>query len=113
MTALIAAGDDRHPPVGQHDVRAAIERPAAVVGLRLEPGLADDPRARVPAERVLADRFNVDGEEIVGHHTYAIAGDGCMMEGITHEACSFAGTHGLGKLIVLYDDNHISIEGGT
>ncbi len=65
------------------------------------------------AEWVLADRFNDADHEIVGHHTYVIAGDGCMMEGITHEACSFAGTHGLGRLIVLYDDNHISIEGGT
>jgi len=65
------------------------------------------------AERVLADRFNGGGPEIVGHYTYVIVGDGCMMEGITHEASSFAGTHGLGRLIVLYDDNHISIEGGT
>ena len=65
------------------------------------------------AERWLAARFNRDGFEIVNHFTYVIAGDGDMMEGISHEACSLAGHLGLGKLIVLYDDNGISIDGPT
>jgi transketolase len=63
------------------------------------------------AERLLAQEFNRPGLEIVDHYTYAFVGDGCLMEGISHEACSLAGTLGLGKLIVLYDDNGISIDG--
>ncbi|VFN00813.1 MAG: transketolase [Candidatus Kentron sp. G] len=63
------------------------------------------------AERALAARFNRPGHTIVDHYTYVIAGDGCLMEGISHEVCSLAGLHGLGKLIVLYDDNGISIDG--
>ncbi len=63
------------------------------------------------AERLLAAEFNRPGHEIVDHHTYAFVGDGCLMEGISHEACSLAGTLGLGKLVVLYDDNGISIDG--
>jgi transketolase len=63
------------------------------------------------AERVLAERFNRPGFEIVDHCTYVFAGDGCLMEGVSHEACSLAGTLGLGRLIVLYDDNGISIDG--
>ena len=63
------------------------------------------------AERVLAARFNREGHAIVDHHTYVFAGDGCLMEGISHEACSLAGTLGLGKLVVFYDDNSISIDG--
>ena len=63
------------------------------------------------AEKLLAAQFNRPGLEIVDHFTYTFAGDGCMMEGISHEACSFAGRHGLGKLIVFYDDNGISIDG--
>jgi len=63
------------------------------------------------AERMLAGQFNRDGHTIVDHFTYVFAGDGCLMEGISHEACSLAGTLGLGKLIVLYDDNRISIDG--
>ena len=65
------------------------------------------------AEKVLAARFNRSDAEIVGHHTYVFLGDGCMMEGISHEACSLAGTLALGKLIALYDDNGISIDGET
>ena len=63
------------------------------------------------AERVLAAEFNRPGLEIVNHHTYVFVGDGCLMEGISHEACSLAGTLGLGKLIAVYDDNGISIDG--
>ncbi len=62
------------------------------------------------AERVLAAEFNRPGLEIVNHHTYVFLGDGCMMEGISHEVCSLAGTLGLGKLIALYDDNSVSID---
>ncbi len=63
------------------------------------------------AERMLAEEFNRQGFTIVDHHTYVFLGDGCMMEGLSHEACSLAGTLGLGKLIALYDDNGISIDG--
>ena len=63
------------------------------------------------AEKVLAAQFNRDGHNIVDHNTYVFLGDGCMMEGISHEACSLAGTLGLGKLIAFYDDNGISIDG--
>lgn len=65
------------------------------------------------AESYLADKFNKDKYNVVDHHTYAIVGDGCLMEGISGEASSLAGTLGLGKLIVLYDSNNISIEGNT
>ena len=63
------------------------------------------------AERVLAARFNREGHEIVHHRTWVFLGDGCLMEGISHEACSLAGTLGLGRLIAFYDDNGISIDG--
>ena len=63
------------------------------------------------AEKTLAAQFNRPGHAIVDHHTYVFLGDGCMMEGISHEACSLAGTLGLGKLIAFYDDNGISIDG--
>ncbi|EML5752900.1 transketolase [Citrobacter freundii] len=63
------------------------------------------------AEKTLAAQFNRPGHDIVDHHTYAFMGDGCMMEGISHEACSLAGTLKLGKLIAFYDDNGISIDG--
>ena len=65
------------------------------------------------AEAHLAEKFNKPGYEVVNHNTYAIVGDGCLMEGISGEASSLAGTLGLGKLIVLYDSNNISIEGNT
>jgi len=63
------------------------------------------------AEKALAARFNKDGHTIVDHNTYVFLGDGCLMEGISHESCSLAGTLGLGKLIAMYDDNNISIDG--
>ncbi|MCU0661126.1 MAG: transketolase [Myxococcota bacterium] len=65
------------------------------------------------AERHLATRFNKPGFEVFDHYTYVLMGDGCMMEGISHEACSLAGHLGLGKLIALYDDNHVTIDGPT
>ena len=61
--------------------------------------------------KTLAAQFNRHGHEIVDHFTYIFAGDGCLMEGISHEVCSLAGTIKLGKLIVFYDDNGISIDG--
>jgi transketolase len=63
------------------------------------------------AEKLLAAEFNRDGHRIVDHHTYVFLGDGCLMEGVSHEVCSLAGTWKLAKLIALYDDNGISIEG--
>lgn len=63
------------------------------------------------AEKILANEFNRPGFDIVNHYTYVFLGDGCLMEGISHEACSLAGTLGLGKLICFYDDNGISIDG--
>jgi transketolase len=65
------------------------------------------------AEKLLAAEFNRDGHAIVDHHTYVFLGDGCVMEGISHEAASLAGTLGLGKLICVYDDNGISIDGAV
>ncbi|MBA6264145.1 MAG: transketolase [Colwellia sp.] len=63
------------------------------------------------AERTLAAQFNRDGHDIVDHFTYCFLGDGCLMEGISHEVCSLAGTLGLGKLVAFWDDNGISIDG--
>ncbi|WP_428357744.1 transketolase [Methyloprofundus sp.] len=63
------------------------------------------------AEKLLADQFNKPGHDIVDHNTYVFLGDGCLMEGVSHEACSLAGTWGLGKLIAFWDDNNISIDG--
>ncbi|HEY7886516.1 MAG TPA: thiamine pyrophosphate-dependent enzyme, partial [Cellvibrionaceae bacterium] len=63
------------------------------------------------AEKMLAAQFNRDGHEIVDHYTYCFLGDGCLMEGISHESCSLAGTLGLGKLVAFWDDNGISIDG--
>jgi len=63
------------------------------------------------AEKALAAQFNREGHDIVDHFTYAFMGDGCLMEGISHEACSLAGTLGLGKLVAFWDDNGISIDG--
>ena len=65
------------------------------------------------AEKHLAAKFNREGFDVIDHYTFCILGDGCMMEGISHEACSLAGTLRLNKLIAVYDDNEISIEGST
>ena len=63
------------------------------------------------AEKILAARFNRPGFDVIDHYTYVFAGDGCLMEGVSHEACSLAGTLGLSKLVVVYDDNGVSIDG--
>jgi transketolase len=63
------------------------------------------------AEKLMADQFNKPGHDIVDHHTYVFMGDGCLMEGVSHEACALAGTWGLGNLIAFWDDNNISIDG--
>ena len=65
------------------------------------------------AEKLLANEFNRPGHDIVDHYTYVFMGDGCMMEGISHESCALAGTWGLGKLTAFWDDNNISIDGHT
>jgi len=65
------------------------------------------------AEKLLAQRYNREGHDIVDHHTYVFMGDGCLMEGVSHEAASLAGTWGLGKLVCFWDNNHISIDGNT
>src|SRR5215467_3666013 len=92
-----------HP---EHDPALGIETTTGPLGQ----GLANAVGMAL-AEKLLALRFNRPNLPLVDHHTYAFCGDGCLMEGVSHEACSLAGTLGLGKLIVFYDDNGISIDG--
>nr|MDD6335625.1 transketolase [bacterium] len=94
-----------HPEYG-HTVGVEMTTGPLGQGLATAVGMA-------AAETRMAAHFNRPGHEIVDHYTYVIAGDGCMMEGISYEAASLAGTWKLGKLIVLYDSNNISIEGST
>jgi len=92
-----------HP---EHDSHLGIETTTGPLGQ----GLANAVGMAI-AEKLLATAFNRPGHEIVDHYTYVLLGDGCLMEGVSHEACAFAGTLGLGKLIGFYDDNGISIDG--
>lgn len=92
-----------HPEVG---ITAGVETTTGPLGQ----GIANAVGMAL-AEALMAGEFNRDGHTIVDHYTYAFVGDGCLMEGISHEVCSLAGTLGLSKLIVFYDDNGISIDG--
>jgi len=92
-----------HP---EHDPKIGVETTTGPLGQ----GLANAVGMAL-AEKALAATYNRPGHEIVDHYTYVFLGDGCLMEGVSHEACSLAGTFGLGKLICFYDDNGISIDG--
>ncbi len=92
-----------HPEYSEHP---AIETTTGPLGQ----GLANAVGMAL-AEKVLAQHFNQPGLNLVDHYTYVLVGDGCLMEGVSHEACSLAGTLKLGKLIAIYDDNNISIDG--
>ena len=94
-----------HPEVG---LTAGVETTTGPLGQGLTNAVG-----MALAEKLLADEFNRPGHEVVGHHTYVFLGDGCLMEGISHEASSLAGVWKLNKLIALYDDNGISIDGAV
>ena len=96
----------RTPGHPEHDLDIGIETTTGPLGQ----GVANAVGMAV-TEKLLALEFNRPGLEVIDHHTYVFMGDGCLMEGISHEACSFAGTFKLGKLIGFYDDNGISIDG--
>ncbi|MBV6415580.1 MAG: Transketolase 1 [Steroidobacteraceae bacterium] len=99
LGARTAGHPEHHPDIGIETTTGPLGQGFAnAVGMAL-------------AERTLAAEFNRDGHEIIDHHTYVFLGDGCLMEGISHEAASFAGTQKLGKLIAVFDDNGISIDG--
>lgn len=100
---LLGSHTAGHP---EYDSRLGIETTTGPLGQ----GLANAVGMAL-AEKVLAAHFNRPGHEIVEHHTWVFLGDGCLMEGVSHEACSLAGTFKLGKLICFYDDNGISIDG--
>ncbi|MDX8376491.1 MAG: transketolase [Mariprofundales bacterium] len=92
-----------HPEYGYTD---GVETTTGPLGQGLTNGVG-----MAMAETMLAAKFNREGHNIVDHHTYVFLGDGCLMEGISHEASALAGTYGLGKLVCFYDDNGISIDG--
>lgn len=94
-----------HPEYG-HTIGVEATTGPLGAGLGMAVGMA-------AAEKHLAAKYNREGYPVFDHYTYALCGDGCLMEGISSEVMSFAGTNGLGKLIVLYDSNSITIEGGT
>jgi len=96
----------RTPGHPERDPEAGVETTTGPLGQ----GLANAVGMAL-AERLLAEEFNRPGHAVVDHHTWVFLGDGCLMEGISHEACSLAGTWGLGKLVCFYDDNDISIDG--
>jgi len=96
----------RTPGHPEHDPGLGIETTTGPLGQ----GIANAVGMAL-AEKLLAAEFNREGFNIVDHYTYCFCGDGCLMEGVSHEACSLAGTLGLGKLIMFYDDNGISIDG--
>ncbi len=100
--------DSKTPGHPEYGHTAGIETTTGPLGQ----GLANAVGMAV-AEARLAAKYNRPGYEIVDHYTYVLCGDGCLEEGISYEACSFAGAHKLGKLILLYDDNDITIEGDT
>ena len=96
----------RTPGHPEHDPELGIETTTGPLGQGISNSVG-----MALAEKLLAAEFNREGFNIVDHYTYCFCGDGCLMEGVSHEACSFAGTLGLGKLIMFYDDNGISIDG--
>lgn len=100
--------ESRTPGHPEHFLTEGIETTTGPLGQGFANGVG-----MALAERVLADEFNAEGHPIVDHRTYAICSDGDMMEGISHEAASLAGHLGLGKLVYLYDDNQITIDGDT
>ena len=92
-----------HP---EYDISLGIETTTGPLGQGLSNAVG-----MALAEKHLSARFNKSQHKVIDHFTYVFLGDGCLMEGISHEACSFAGTHQLGKLVCLYDQNNISIDG--